>query len=116
MIFHITTDEAWQKALEGNSYRGDTLQTDGFIHCSRSEQILNTANTFFAGKTGLVLLCIDESRVRNEIRYEDCYHAGETFPHIYGPLNLDAVTQTAAFPPDADGTFSFPEILKGLCP
>ncbi len=112
MILHITTQRQWAEAQRQGVYRGDTLESDGFIHCSLLGQVTRTASRFFTGREGLRLLCIDEARVRAEIRYEDLYQAGETFPHIYGPLNLDAVTESIDFPPNADGTFALPTSLQ----
>jgi uncharacterized protein (DUF952 family) len=93
LIQHITTAEAWQAAQTGGSYRGDTLETEGFIHCSEPHQVAGVAESFYKGRTGLVLLSIDPARVKSEIKYE-C-----GFPHVYGPLNLDAVVDATPFPP-----------------
>ncbi len=106
-IYHITQRAAWEQAQTAGGYRGDTLSSDGFIHCSRHEQVADVANAIFQGEPDLVLLRIDEAKVKPQIRYEDCYEAGETFPHIYGPLNLDAVVDIIDFPPLDDGTFRF---------
>ena len=106
-IFHITTREAWSQAVGAGTYRGDTLATEGFIHCSTREQVARVANARFHGRSGLVLLCIVPEQVAPEIRYEPA-EAGELFPHIYGPLNLDAVTEVVDFPPRADGSFVLP--------
>ncbi len=112
MILHITTQRQWAAAQQQGIYRGDTLESEGFIHCSLLGQVTRTASRYFTGQEGLLLLCIDEARVRAEIRHEDLYQAGETFPHIYGPLNLDAVTESLDFPPNADGTFTLPTSLQ----
>ena len=108
IILHIAQGAMWQKAQAHGVYRGDTLETDGFIHCSLPEQVIPVANALYKGQTDLILLCIDEDKVAADIRYEDCYDAGQTFPHIYGPLNLDAVVNVVAFPPGDDGTFVLP--------
>jgi uncharacterized protein (DUF952 family) len=106
MIYHITSQSAWEQAQENGSYQGDTLSSEGFIHTSTLLQINRTANKFYQGKNGLVLLEIDESKVIPEIKYEDA-GAGEYFPHIYGELNLNAVARFLPFQPKEDGTFSF---------
>lgn len=113
-IHHITHRETWEAARAAGSYRADTLATEGFIHCSTAEQVLAVANAMFHGQAGLVLLCIDEGRVQAEIRYEDCYATGQQFPHIYGPLNLDAVSCVVEFPPTADGAFVLPPEMTKL--
>jgi len=107
-IYHITRQVDWDGALGAGSYRADTLETQGFIHCSKREQLIQTANTYYHGRTGLVLLCINPNLVIPEIRYENLEGGEKLFPHIYGPLNLDAVTASYRFKPEQDGSFIFP--------
>ncbi len=59
MILHITTREAWRRALEDGAFRPTSLEREGFIHCSRPEQVGSVANTLYRGEENLVLLCID---------------------------------------------------------
>jgi uncharacterized protein (DUF952 family) len=108
MIFHITRREQWTRAKRVGLYMGDTLGTEGFIHSSTPQQVLKVANRVFRGRKGLVLLCIDPEKVRPEIRYEAAQD-GEEYPHIYGPLNVDAVVQALKFEPGEDGTFVLPK-------
>lgn len=110
VILHIAPSTAWQRAQVLGVYRGDTLETEGFIHCSLPAQVMPVANARFKARAGLVLLCIDETKVAAEVRYEDCYETGQSFPHIYGPLNLDAIVNVVDFSPNADGTFALPSI------
>ncbi len=110
-ILHITPRSVWEAAQRTGSYRGDTLDTEGFIHCSTHAQVLGPANLRFHGQRDLLLLRIDPAKVQSDIVYEDCYDSGEAFPHIYGPLNLDAVIETIDFPPNPDGFFALPESL-----
>jgi uncharacterized protein (DUF952 family) len=112
MILHITTKERWETAVVTGSYRDQSLDDEGFIHCSKVQQILGPANEFYRGQSDLVLLCISASEVDAVIIYEDCYEKGTAFPHIYGPLNVNAVRQVIDFPPNADGTFSLPSELN----
>ncbi|OKH29281.1 DUF952 domain-containing protein [Chroogloeocystis siderophila] len=112
IILHITQRAQWEAAQKFQIYRGDTLESEGFIHCSTPQQVINVANTFFENQQGLVLLCIDSDKVHAEIRYEGIQE-DELFPHIYGALNLDAVFQVIDFKPHEDGSFAFPlEIIN----
>jgi uncharacterized protein (DUF952 family) len=121
-ILHITRREDWETlalskaevAVTTPPYRANSLATDGFIHCSTKEQVLKPANEMFHNQTGLVLLVIDPAKVQAEIVYEDCYESGQEFPHIYGPLNLDAVVQVVEFPPNTDGSFSLPDFRSSV--
>jgi uncharacterized protein (DUF952 family) len=112
IIFHITRSQQWEQAKQVQSYRGDTLDSEGFIHCSTLPQVLKSANKFFVGQTGLLLLSIDSDKVQAEVKYE--YAAGENYPHIYGPLNVDAVLKVVEFEPGADGKFELPEELRDV--
>lgn len=111
VILHITKYAQWEEAKSRGSYCGDTLPTEGFIHCSTPQQVVRVANAFFKSQEGLVLLCIESNKVEAEIKYEGV-DEGECFPHIYGPLNIDAVVQVLKFEPGEEGLFVLPEGLK----
>ena len=109
IILHIARQENWEEAQASGLYRADTLMTEGFIHCSTPEQVVGVANTWFRGQRGLVLLCIDTEALEAEIRYENLEGGDELFPHVYGPLNLEAVVRVLDFEPQADGAFALLE-------
>jgi uncharacterized protein (DUF952 family) len=112
MIYHITYKHVWDAARMEGEYQGDTLISEGFIHCSDEDQVVSVANTRFKGVTGLVLLCIDDARVRPKILRENLEGGHILFPHIYGPLNLDAVVRVENFHPAAKtGLFDLPTNL-----
>lgn len=106
-IYHITSKDRWDEAGRAGVYRGDTLETEGFIHASTQNQVLGTAALYFRGVRGLVLLEIDTQKLTAEVRYEAA-PSGEQFPHIYGPLNLDAVNRVMTFESDQQGEFHWP--------
>jgi uncharacterized protein (DUF952 family) len=113
-IFHITTRQAWAQAQKAGRYEAPSLRTEGFVHCSTLAQVLGTANVLFRGVRDLVLLVIDEGAVASPIRYEPPADQGqadrsERFPHLYGPLPLDAVREVIDFPPRSDGSFVLPD-------
>ncbi len=117
-IFHITTRAAWRDAEASGSYTAPSLDAEGFIHCSTRTQVVETANLFYRGQNDLVLLCIDPSKLTAPLRYEAPADAAQRpdagrFPHVYGPLNLDAVTSVVPLPPSADGSFVLPAALRG---
>jgi uncharacterized protein (DUF952 family) len=94
-IYHIATAIAWQEALQQESYVHPSLATEGFIHCSYREQVDETLKLHFKGQTDLILLEIDPTQLAAELKVEPSRN-GELFPHLYGPLNLDAaIVQTA---------------------
>jgi len=70
IIFHITTNKAWELAIKDGKYISATLKKEGFIHCSKLHQLTRVASAGFAGQHNLVLLCINSKKLKSEIRYE----------------------------------------------
>ena len=107
LVFHIAEPEAWNGALGGKEYEPAGFPADGFIHCARREQLAKVAASLFAGRNDLFLLTIDEDLVESEIRYESI-DTPDVFPHIYGSLNLDAVTNVMRWSVGSDGSCELP--------
>jgi uncharacterized protein (DUF952 family) len=97
MIFHIATRHDWDAAARAGEYRADTLETEGFIHCSEAHQVAGVANVRFRGREDLLLLWIDPALVEAEIKYEDASDGSGKFPHIYGPINTDAIARAGDY-------------------
>jgi uncharacterized protein (DUF952 family) len=98
-IFHITTRAAWEAALgAGTDFEAASLETEGFIHCSTPEQAVWVANQRFRSfGEPLVLLRIDTEFLSSEVRWEFSEAGRAAFPHIYGPIDLKAVTDVLPF-------------------
>jgi uncharacterized protein (DUF952 family) len=92
-ILRITTRSEWEKAQAGGGYRGDTLENEGFIHCMTPGQLPWVAETFYKGRTGLVVLRIEPGKLTSPLKWESPPDSVEKFPHVYGPLNLEAVVE-----------------------
>jgi uncharacterized protein (DUF952 family) len=109
IIYHITSRAEWEKAQQAGEYTSPSLAQEGFIHASSGEQVTGTANLFFRSQLGLVLLAIDARRLRSALRFDAVQTHGseQRFPHIYGPLNLDAVVDVLDFRPNSEGMFRF---------
>lgn len=93
-IYHITTANEWANALQTGSYEAASLKEEGFIHCSQQEQLAGVLERYFAGKTDLVKLTIDPAKLQSRLIFEWSPSLTQTFPHIYGPINTDAVVKT----------------------
>ena len=104
-IIHLCQRKQWFAAQKQGIFISQALSQEGFIHCSQPEQILQVANRFYQGIPGLVLLWIDPEKITSEIRWETA--DGSIFPHIYGPINLDAVISVVDLLPDMDGIYRF---------
>ncbi len=107
-IYHLTTRNEWDRARAEGAYRAASLDAEGFIHASTASQVEGSANRFFPGRLGIVLLVIAVARVRVPIRWEASSHSEHPFPHLDGPLNLDAVRSCNDLKPDQAGYFRWP--------
>ncbi|MCZ4500096.1 MAG: hypothetical protein JWQ74_2651 [Marmoricola sp.] len=97
-IYHLALASDWQAAVAAGSYRisslGVTLEQEGFIHASRADQWRGVKQRYYADvPEPLVLLVIDPDLLTAPLVVEEVPGTGETYPHIYGPINLDAVVR-----------------------
>jgi uncharacterized protein (DUF952 family) len=113
IILHLTPRVDWETAQRAGAYRADTLEAEGFVHCSKSDQVVRVAEAYFAGRHGLVLLVLDPAQLMSEVRWEPgTDKPDELFPHVYGPINLEAVRDVLPFEPDPEGCFVLPPSLR----
>ena len=91
MIYHVTHNQDWQKALQQGFYEAGSQAAEGFIHASRINQLAGVLERYFKGQKDLLVLHIDEHKLTVPFTYEFSPSVNEEFPHIFGPLNLDAV-------------------------
>lgn len=96
IVYHITSAEEWDKAKTKGSYTAPSLVDEGFIHCSQDHQVAGVLERYFAGQTGLVKLVIDTDKLNSKFVFDWSPSIADTFPHIYGPINLDAVIEVMA--------------------
>jgi uncharacterized protein (DUF952 family) len=107
-VFHLIRQDDWLAALASGQYTPPSLAAEGFIHFSTREQVLDTARRYYAALTDLLLLEVDSARTSAGWRWEDSGHG--VFPHLYGPLDLDAVTRVWRIERDSpDADFTWPE-------
>jgi uncharacterized protein (DUF952 family) len=118
-FYHLTTAREWDAGKASGAYttstRGRTLEQQGFLHGSGAAQVAPVANSFYsdAGEP-LVVLVIDSGRLTSPLQYDDVPGQPEPFPHIYGPLNPDAVVDVVPLAPGPDGKFAFePPAIAG---
>ena len=113
-IYHLAAADEWHAAQAAGDYRRSTadrsLEQEGFIHCSMAAQVRGTADAFYRDRTDVVLLAIDPRRITSEIRVEVPADRDDGFPHIYGPIDLDAVVAATPLTLAADGTLEVPDL------
>ena len=88
-IFHIVTPDAWE-AFETGIYRHPSLETEGFIHCSFEEQLDGVIERYYSQYESVVVLEIESDLLMSRVVKEPST-ASEIYPHIYGPINRDAI-------------------------
>lgn len=91
VIYHITTAEAWKEATGKGEYETPSLKEEGFIHCSEDHQVDAVLQRYFSEKDNLVKLVIDTDKLTSRYVQEWSPSVQDTFPHIYGPINISAV-------------------------
>ena len=117
MIFHITSRADWENAQQRGDYRAPSLETEGFIHCSTSSQVLPVAENYYKGQSGLVALVIEPTLLSSDLKWEPPSGGspppgvaeGDSFPHIYGPINLTAVVKVLDLKTDPNNKFILPD-------
>ena len=106
IIYHLAVKAEWEAARNLGEYLAESLALEGFIHCSEDQvQALAVANRLFLGREDLLLLELETGRLRAPLKREPS-RSGEIYPHIYGPLNTDAVTGVLSLIVGIDGRFS----------
>jgi uncharacterized protein (DUF952 family) len=110
-IYKICPASAWREAERQGVYRGsaDDIR-DGFIHFSTAPQVAETARRHFFGQTGLFLIEVDADALGEALRFERSRN-DELFPHLYGELDLGAVTSVFNMHARSDGYHDIPELM-----
>ena len=110
LIYKICSEALWREAERTGVFAGAAIDLeDGYIHFSTAAQAPETAARHFAGQGDLVLVAIDAGALGDGLRWEPS-RGGDLFPHLYGPLRLDAVRWVRPLPLGPDGRHVFPEL------
>ncbi|PJZ41384.1 hypothetical protein CH370_11340 [Leptospira kmetyi] len=114
IIYNIASKKDYEEALKKGFYITDSLSSEGFIHSSKKNQVEDTANRIFAARKDLVLLFVNTDRLKSPLKFEASSSSKfskedgkNIFPHIYGPLNVDAIEKVLEISPDENGRFRF---------
>jgi glutathione S-transferase len=106
-IYHFALGADWSQAMtSGREYRrstiGRSLEEEGFIHCSFAHQVKTVADLFYRDRHDVVLLTIDPRRVDSLVVVETPDGGDEGYPHVYGPLPLEAVVRVTRWESPAE--------------
>lgn len=109
-LYKICPAELWQEAERVGAFLGSEVdRRDNFIHFSTAAQVAETAAKHFAGQSDLLLISVDARKLGNALKWEPS-RGGALFPHLYGPLTLEAVKHVDPLPLGPDGGHVFPAL------
>jgi uncharacterized protein (DUF952 family) len=109
VLVHLCSAADWRAAQISGEHRPESLVANGFVHLSTPAQVHLPANRLYSGRTDLVLLRIDATRLTSPIRWEPGVATDPdamVFPHLYGALPAKAVINVTPYRPDANGRFA----------
>jgi uncharacterized protein (DUF952 family) len=92
MLFHIATQHDWDTHATNDVYIPQGFASEGFIHLSTEQQVPGVLQRYYQGRTDLLLLTIDETKIKGLLKYEPST-GGELYPHLYGALNKSAIVK-----------------------
>jgi len=92
IIYHVVLPEVWEKYRTRPSYQAESLQTEGFIHCSYKEQLDGVIQRYYKNAGRILVLHIETDKLISKL-VEEPSTGGETYPHLYGRLNHNAVVK-----------------------
>ena len=112
LIFHLVTEEDWDTYKQDSMYSPQSIEEEGFIHCSTGDLIEQTANRLFKNRNDVLLLIINTTLIDQEVKYELDENLGQKFPHIYGPITTRCIIDKIKLAPESDGSFDISFTVK----
>jgi len=97
LIYHILPPETWESVQGSTFYEAESLSSEGFIHCSFEDQLEGVLDRYYRDAAEVVVLALDPAELTSPLVVEPSTN-DEPYPHIYGPINLDAVVKTETRP------------------
>jgi uncharacterized protein (DUF952 family) len=111
-VYKICSMALWREAERSGLFRGsDDDRRDGFIHFSTAAQVAETAAKHFSGQRDLLLMRVNTIDLGARLKWEPS-RGGALFPHLYGELELTAVTRVDTLPLGSDNRHVFPPLAE----
>ena len=93
-IYRLATPQEWEQTqITGYAPLRDIDVKDGYLHLSTRDQVLETANLYFADVPSVLVMEIPAAPLGDALKYELAPKRGELFPHLYARLEKDKVSQ-----------------------
>ena len=115
-IYHIVSKKDWSEAEERGAYHPESLDKEGFIHFSKTDQLITVANNFYKHQKDLIILRVFKDKVESDLKIEapiEAPQSGLLFPHLYRDLKISEVDKCFEFPCNEAGEFKLPDDLLG---
>lgn len=96
-IFHIALDTDITEFHKTGSYSCASLKQEGFIHCCERQQLVGVVSRYYQDVDHVQLMLLDPDKLDKPLILENTVGGTELFPHIYGPINKEAVTSIEPF-------------------
>jgi uncharacterized protein (DUF952 family) len=90
LIYHIVLPRVWAQFEDKEFYEAESLQTEGFIHCSFADQINLVLERYYKNAKTVLILTIESEKLKSKLVAEPSTN-NEIYPHIYGEINRDAI-------------------------
>jgi len=112
LIYHITHQEEWDNQYPAGRYLPENFTSDGFIHCSTSNQVRSVAERLYQGHAHLIVLEIDTSLLEKQPVFENLEGGKDLYPHLYSHLPTSAVSNVLNLPLDSSQKLQFPALFQ----
>jgi uncharacterized protein (DUF952 family) len=103
-IYLLLSPADWAQAEKEGTWAPPSLAQEGFIHASPADQLTRVANKYYRQFPQVQVVALRHERLRSEVRWEPASNG--LYPHVYGPINLDAAERTYRFPRGPDGLYA----------
>lgn len=90
IIYHVVTPEVWEKFKDEYEYEAESLQAEGFIHCSYRNQLEDVLERYYKNVSRVFILHINPHLLTSELVAENSTNR-EVYPHIYGKINRSSI-------------------------
>lgn len=104
-IYLLLNPTDFDRAMAAGVWDPESRKVDGFIHASPVDQLTRVANKHYAKTDEVRVVILTADRVKAEIRWEPASD-GQLYPHVYGPINMDAAARSVVAKKGADGLYA----------
>jgi uncharacterized protein (DUF952 family) len=113
-LYKVCPRSSWSEALKlGVLPLSRDDARDGYVHLSAAHQVRGTLDRHFARQPHLVLLALMPARLPEGALRWEASRGGELFPHLYGELRRELVSEVLELPLDGTARHVLPQTFAG---